>query len=114
MPFRWCFGILTARSSRGSVTTKIVYPIPHGSGKVEAVREFVLARPNGVAVAGFGNSYRTDGDFLRYIRSQPLPGGVEPLAVMINGGAEPKAFQGLFRRVDQQEVCGGSPLRGRR
>lgn len=90
----------------GRVTTKVLYPIPYGPGKVDAVREFVQVRPHGVAVAGFGNSYRTDGDFLRYIRSQPLPGGVKPLAVMINGGAEPKAFQGLFRRVDQQETCG--------
>lgn len=88
----------------GRVTTKVLYPIPHGLGKVEAVREFVLARSHGIAVAGFGNSFRTDGDFLRYIRSQPLPGNAKPLAVMINGGTEPKEFQGLFKLVDQREL----------
>ena len=80
--------------------------------KVEAVRELVLARPHGVAVAGFGNSYRTDGDFLRYICSQSLPGSVKPLAVMINGGVEPKGFQGLFKLVDQRELCGDSIRNG--
>ena len=90
----------------GRVTTKVLYPIPHGPGKVVAVREVVLARPHGVAVAGFGNSYRTDGNFLRYICSQPLPGGVKPISVMINGGAEPKEYKGLFKLVDQQEICG--------
>lgn len=90
----------------GRVTTKIVYPIPYGPGKVEAVRELVLARPHGRAVAGFGNSYRTDGDFLRYIGIQKLPGDARPLAVMINGGAEPKDFRGLFKLVNQKEVCG--------
>ena len=96
----------------GRVTTKVLYPIPYGPGKVEAVRELVLARPHGVAVAGFGNSYRTDGDFLRYICSQSLPGSVKPLAVMINGGVEPKGFQGLFKLVDQRELCGDSIRNG--
>ena len=57
-------------------------------------------------VAGFGNSYRTDGNFLRCVCSQPLPGGVKPISVMINGGAEPKEYKGLFKLVDQQEICG--------
>ena len=96
----------------GRVTTKILYPIPFGPGKVEAVREFVSARPHGVAIAGFGNSYGTDGHFLQYICSQPLSGGAKPLAVMINGGPEPKGFQGLFKLVNQQEICGGSTFRG--
>ena len=90
----------------GCVTTKILHPIPCGPGKVEAVREFILARKGGVAVAGFGNSYGTDGNFLRYICSQPLPGGAKPLSVMINGGSEPKAYKGLFMCVKQDETVG--------
>ena len=90
----------------GRLTTRVVYPVPYGEGKVESVRQLVLARPNGVAVAGFGNSYSTDGAFLRYIVSQPLPGGAKGLAMMINGGSEMPGFAGLFKLVNQAEVCG--------
>ena len=59
----------------GRMTTKVVHPVPFGEGKVENVRQLVLSRENGVAIAGFGNSYSTDGCFLRYIVTQHLPGG---------------------------------------
>jgi len=90
----------------GRMTTKVVHPVPYGEGKVENVRMLLLSRPNGVAVAGFGNSYSTDGAFLRYIVSQPLPGGAKGFALMINGGKEKPGFEGLFRRVDQAVVVG--------
>ncbi len=90
----------------GRMTTRLVYPIPFGEGKVENVRELVLARPNGVAVAGFGNSYSTDGNFLRYIVTQHLPGGAKGFALMINGGKEKPGFEGLFKLVKQSEVMG--------
>ena len=90
----------------GRMTTKVVHPVPYGEGKVENVRQLLLSRPNGVAVAGFGNSYSTDGAFLRYIVSQPLPGGAKGFALMINGGKEKPGFEGLFRRVDQTAVVG--------
>ena len=90
----------------GRMTTRLIYPIPFGEGKVENVRELVLARPNGVAVAGFGNSYSTDGAFLRYIVSQPLPGGAKGFALMINGGKAKPGFEGLFRCVEQKTVLG--------
>ncbi len=88
----------------GRMTTRIIYPIPMGEGKIENVREIVLARPNGVAVAGFGNSYSTDGNFLRYIVTQYLPGGVKGFALMINGGKEPSGFEGLFKLVKQTQL----------
>lgn len=91
----------------GRMTTRVVHPVPYGEGKVENVRQLVLARPNGVAVAGFGNSYFTDGAFLRYIVSQPLPGGAKGVAVMINGGEALPGLEGLFKCVDQTETCGG-------
>ena len=90
----------------GRLTTHLVYPIPYGEGKVEAVRELVLARPRGVAVAGFGNSYSTDGNFLRFIVGQKLPGGARPLSMMINGGAEPAKYKDLFLLVKQSETVG--------
>ena len=94
----------------GRMTTKVIHPVPYGEGKVEDVRELVLARPNGVAVAGFGNSYSTDGNFLRYIMSQPLPGGAKGFALMINGGKPKPGFEGLFRCVEQKAVLGLAPV----
>lgn len=90
----------------GYMTTKIIYPVPYDHGKVENVRELVLARPHGVAVAGFGNSYSTDGEFLKYIVTQSLPGGAKGFALMINGGAEREGYKGLFRLVNQDETLG--------
>ena len=91
----------------GCLTTKIVYPIPNGEGKVENLREFVLARPNGVAVAAFGNSYSTDGAFLRYVATQPsLPGGAKGTALMINGGKTVPGYTEHFITVDQIETEG--------
>ena len=95
----------------GRLTTRVVHPVPYGEGKVESVRDLVLARPNGVAVAGFGNSYGTDGNFLRYIVTQALPGGAKGFALMINGGAEKPGFEGLFRRVEQKLTVGEANVR---
>ena len=89
------------------VTTKVVHPVPNGEGTVENVREFVLACPHGVAVAAFGNSYSTDGAFLRYVATQPsLPGGAKGTAVMINGGKTVPGYTEHFITVEQDEVQG--------
>ena len=93
--------------SAGYVTTQILYPLPMGEGKVELVRELVLSRPHGVAVAAFGNSYSTDGAFLRYVAKQPsLPGGAKGTAVMVNGGKVVPGYTEHFICVDQDEVTG--------
>ena len=93
----------------GRLTTEIVYPIPNGEGKVENLREFVLARPNGVAVAAFGNSYSTDGAFLRYVATQAsLPGGAKGTALMINGGKTVPGYTEHFITVNQSETEGGA------
>ena len=97
---------IRVRLSAGYVTTDVVYPLPMGEGKVEVVRELVLSRPHGVAVAGFGNSYSTDGAFLRYIAAQPsLPGGAKGTAVMVNGGKVVPGYTEHFICVDQSDVC---------
>ena len=91
--------------SGGRMTTRVIHPIPAGEGKVENVRELVLAEPHGLAVAGFGNSYSTDGAFLRYIATQPsLPGGAKGIAVMINGGKVGPGYTEHFRCVKQDET----------
>lgn len=91
----------------GMMTTRVIHPLPIGEGKVETVREAVLARPHGVAVAAFGNSYSTDGAFLRYVATQPaLPGGAKGTAMMINGGKSVPGYTEFFITVDQDEVEG--------
>lgn len=90
----------------GRMTTRVVHPVPYGPGKVENVRRLVLARPHGVAVAGFGNSYSTDGEFLKYIADQRLPGGAKGVSVMINGGKPKPRYEGCFRLVNQVKVRG--------
>ena len=101
-----CRGIRVAIDG-GYVTTKVLYPIPNGEGKVENVRELVLARPNGVAIAAFGNSYSTDAAFLRYVATQPsLPGGAKGTAVMINGGKIVPGYTEHFITVTQDETVG--------
>ena len=101
-----CRGIRVAIDG-GRVTTRILYPLPNGEGKVENVREFVLARPHGIAIAAFGNSYSTDGAFLRYVATQPsLPGGAKGTAVMINGGKIVPGYTEHFITVDQSETEG--------
>ena len=93
----------------GRITSQIIYPIPDGEGKVENVRDIVLARPHGVAVAAFGNSYSTDGAFLRYVATQPsLPGGAKGTAVMINGRKPVPGYAEHFIKVVQNEVLGES------
>ncbi len=89
----------------GRMTTKVIHPVPYGEGKVENMRELTLSRPGGVAVAGFGNSYSTDGPFLKYIVNQSLPGGAKGFALMINGGKEKPGFEGLFRLETQSELA---------
>ena len=91
----------------GYVTARVIHPLPSGEGKVENVRDLVLARPHGVAVAAFGNSYSTDGAFLRYVATQPsLPGGAKGTAVMINGNKTVPGYTEHFICVEQDAVTG--------
>ena len=63
---------------------------------------------DGIAIAAFGNSYRSDGAFLRYVATQPsLPGGAAGTAVMINGGKTVKGYTEHFITVSQSETAGG-------
>lgn len=94
-------------SDGGVISPRIVYPVSDGDGKAEYVRRIVSAVPHGVAVAGFGNSYHTDGPFLRYIVQTTLPGNVKPFALMINNPNPPAEYEGLFYTVTQDETVSG-------
>lgn len=90
----------------GHLSTELVYPLSMNEGKIEVIREILRARPHAVAVAAFGNSYWTDGPFLRYVATQPLPGGAKGTAVMVNGAGDAAGYRGFFRCVTQDEICG--------
>lgn len=90
----------------GHLSTELVYPLSMNEGKIEVIREVLRARPHAVAVAAFGNSYWTDGPFLKYVATQPLPGGAKGTAVMVNGSGDDTGYRGFFRCVTQDEICG--------
>ena len=93
----------------GRLTDRFVPPLLSGEGKVTCVRELVLGRPHGVPVAAFGNSYSTDGDFLRYVATLPtLPVGAKGTAMMINGGKTVPGYTEHFIQVEQDETVGGA------
>ena len=90
----------------GRVTTEIIYPLPFGEGKVDVLRKIVLASPHAYPVAGFGNSYKTDAAFLKYIVEQRLPNQAKPFALMINGFEPLPGYEGLFTCVEQRKRAG--------
>lgn len=91
----------------GRWTTRLVQPIPHGEGKSEIVRGLVCERPHGVAIAAFGNSYSTDGAFLRHVAEQTkLPGDARGTAVMINGRCLGPESRDGFMCVRQEALVG--------
>ena len=57
----------------GRMTTRVVHPVPYGEGKVENVRELVLSRPNGVAVAGLGLEGEDVGGLGSTVMEKPFP-----------------------------------------
>ncbi len=101
-------GIRT-RAENGVIGDELIEPITYHTGKTAKVREIIAAlkseRPDRrvFILAGFGNSYHTDGDFLKFIVEQELPAG-KPLSVMINGGESPQEYRGLFREIEQTRI----------
>ena len=103
VPRERCVGI-RQKIAGGRLSTELKYPLSMNEGKVECVREILNSRSGAVAVAGFGNSYWTDGPFMRYIASNPLPLGIKGVSVMINGGKVPEGYEGLFRLVNFEKT----------
>lgn len=99
---------ITMAVEGGRVTAKPRGVVTYAGGKTMKIHEIVAAlvrtTPHVYVLAGFGNSYHTDGPFLAWIAGQRLPAGT-PLAVMINGGDEPQEYRGRFMRVNQETVA---------
>lgn len=95
----------------GRLTEKLVYPVTWAEGKAEKLQMIVSRiqdrNPNKrvIALAAFGNSYSSDGPFMKYVATQTLPAG-KPLAVMINGGKAPDIYHDMFIQVQQSEIIG--------
>jgi len=83
----------------GKLTDEIIEPFPYGDGKTKILRE--LERTcDGKARYGFGNSYSTDGPFLKAIAEQ---GGT---ATMFNGGKTVKGMTERFVCTNLTETVG--------
>lgn len=108
IPDEWITGVELELDGE-FLSDRIKAPFNYGPGKTERVQR-VLAdirereeTEHVYVLAGFGNSYHTDGHFLDWISSQELPDG-EPLAVLINGDApEPDPD---WRHVEQSSIVG--------
>jgi phosphoserine phosphatase len=85
----------------GRLTEEIVYPVTWNIGKLEKIRAVVSQMEREAPerkvfiLAGFGDSYATDGPFLRFIATQTLPAG-KPIAVFYDSKKEPDEYRGLF------------------
>jgi phosphoserine phosphatase len=97
------FGI-KMKIENGKITSKEIPPITYAEGKrkrIELVVESLLLEKKAdhvFVLAGFGNSFRTDGAFLEFIAAQKFQAG-KPVSVMINGGNPPEMYKGKFKEV---------------
>ena len=97
---------IQVEKKEGILTDRIIDPVTYAEGKAQLLKSLVEASGKRIfLLAGFGNSYGTDGPFLQYIAQQKLPTGKSKV-LMINGGQEPVQYAGLFQRVEQKSVLG--------
>ncbi len=93
----------------GLVTDTIVEPVNFAEGKTRRVKLYIerLSEINPgrdvVPLAGFGDSYPTDGDFLAYLAGTRVPGG-RALAYINQSAPAPASYAGLFRRVNFESI----------
>ena len=92
------------RARNGLLTEELIYPVTWSVGKLERLKQITAeiehepGRRKVFVLAGFGDSYSTDGPFLKLIATQSLPAGA-PITVFYGEGAESSEYAGLFCRV---------------
>ncbi len=95
---------ITMKIETGKITQEEIPPVTYAEGKREKIEQIVASirrekkAMHVFILAGFGNSFGTDGPFLKYISEQKFQVG-KPISVMINGGNAPVEFKGLFKEV---------------
>jgi phosphoserine phosphatase len=96
----------------GRLTEELVYPVTWNIGKrqkiLDVVAEFKRERPaqNVYVLAGFGDSYNTDGPFLKFIATQHLPAG-QAISVFYDNTNAPTEYRGLFYQASHSATVGG-------
>lgn len=89
-----------------------MYPVTWNIGKREKVQEVVAGSEREepakkvFVLAGFGDSYNTDGPFLKYIATQSLAAG-KPIAVFYDNTNAPAEYQGLFYQASHHATVSG-------
>jgi len=92
---------IEVRTRNGRLTEELIYPVTWNVGKLERLKQVtaeIEREPGGRRVfvlAGFGDSYNTDGPFLKFIATQTLPAG-KPISVFYGEGTAPAEYAGLF------------------
>ena len=88
----------------GIITSEEIEPVTYAEGKTERLMQIVNSliqdkkTEQVFILAGFGNSFHTDGHFLQYIAKQRLLAG-QPTTVMINAGYAPEEYEGMFKEI---------------
>jgi len=91
------------------LSEELNYPVTWSDGKTDKLISIIedTSRKNPgkqvIALAAFGNSYSTDGPFMKYVAEQLLPSG-KAVSVMINGGKVPSEYADIFIQVEQSEI----------
>lgn len=103
---------IQVRIRDGRLTEELIYPMTWNIGKRDKILQVVAEAKReqpGRAVyvlAGFGDSYHTDGPFLKYIATQTLPAG-KPISVFYDNTNAPPEYQGLFYQASHFATVSG-------
>lgn len=105
---------IEVRIHDGKLTEELIYPVTWNIGKREKLQQIVAnleAEPGGrkaYVLAGFGDSYNTDGPFLKFIATQSLPAG-KPISVFYDGQVAPEEYRGLFYQARHRLTISDKP-----
>ena len=103
---------IEVRIRNGRLTEELAYPVTWNIGKRQKVQDVVAetrrGRPgqNVFVLAGFGDSYHTDGPFLKFIASQQLPAG-QAISVFYDNTNAPAEYRGLFYQASHSATVSG-------
>jgi phosphoserine phosphatase len=103
---------IAVRIRDGRLTEELVYPLTWNIGKRQKVQEIVAEiereQPGRrvFVLAGFGDSYHTDGPFLKFIATQKLPAG-KAISVFYDNTNAPDEYRGLFYQASHRATVSG-------
>ena len=94
---------IEVRTRQGRLTEELLHPVTWNAGKLERLKQITAGiegepgQRKVFVLAGFGDSYNTDGPFLKFIATQSLPAG-KSIAVFYDydDTAESPEYKGLF------------------